>query len=354
MDGWFGETAGGVLAALGWTVLALIVVAAGIAVYRKVSGQPMSFSISPRTPRHRISVIDTAVIDRQHRLVLVRRDSVEHLILIGGSRDMVVESNIPAAQAQPNPIPEVRAVETNGEHRPPQREARQQPRPSQQRPPQQPRPQSVESARRPAPERTAPPAAAVAAPAAAVAPQPPEPVPSPPPLHQEPHAVEASPAIPMPREVVLTPPVDIATSEAFDVAPIRSSVTEKDPALVPVEEESIAQAMPEPSIDFAPQQAPSIDDLPSAHQEPRRADPMWSLRFEAETVGNLAELASQPPEPQVAELDPAPDMDDALLRELELALDTGRSDRPRPDSEPRQALHDEMDRLLGELAGERR
>ncbi len=355
MDGWFGETAVGVLAALGWTVLALLVVAAGIAIYRRLSGQPMSFSISPRAPRHRISVIDTAVIDRQHRLVLVRRDAVEHLILIGGSRDMVVESNIPAAQPQPNPVPEVRAIERNGDQRPQQREARQQPRTAPQRPPQQqPRPQAVEATRRQAPERAAPAETPIAAPVAATVPAPAEPEFVPQPSRIEQQAVEAPPVIPMPREVVLTPPVDIATAEAFDVAPIRSSLTDKDPALVPVEEEPIALSMPEPSIDFAPQQAPSIDDLPPAHQEPRRADPMWSLRFDAEPVANLAELSPPPAPAQVVEPDPAPEMDDALLRELELTLDTGRSDRPRPDAEPRQALHDEMDRLLGELAGERR
>lgn len=353
MDGWFGETAGGVLAALGWTVLALLVVAAAVAVYRKLRGQPMSFSISPRTPRHRISVVDTAVIDRQHRLVLVRRDSVEHLILIGGSRDMVVESNIPAAQPQPNPVPDVRPVERNGEQRAQQRESRPQPRPAPQRPAQQPRPQPEQTQRRtPPPERqpeiaVAPQAAPVmAAPIAQAVPSEHQPA-------DEPQASPASPPIHMPREVTLTPPVDIATSEAFDVAPIRSSLTDKDPALVPVEEEPVARAMPEPSIDFAPQQAPSIDDAPPAHHEPRRADPMWSLSFDAEPVANLAELTPQPAREAPA-LDPAPEMDDALLRELELTLDTGRSDRPRPDSEPRQALHDEMDRLLGELAGERR
>lgn len=47
-----------------------------------------------RNRKARLAVMDATAIDNYRRLVLVRRDDVEHLILIGGSADVVVESNI--------------------------------------------------------------------------------------------------------------------------------------------------------------------------------------------------------------------------------------------------------------------
>lgn len=44
----------------------------------------------------RLSVIDSMAIDPKRQLVLVRRDNVEHLVLLGGSTDLVVETDIPA------------------------------------------------------------------------------------------------------------------------------------------------------------------------------------------------------------------------------------------------------------------
>jgi hypothetical protein len=42
----------------------------------------------------RLAVIDAAAVDGRRRLVLVRRDNVEHLLMIGGPTDIVVEPNI--------------------------------------------------------------------------------------------------------------------------------------------------------------------------------------------------------------------------------------------------------------------
>jgi len=42
----------------------------------------------------RLAVIDAAPVDGRRRLVLVRRDNVEHLLMIGGPSDFVVEQNI--------------------------------------------------------------------------------------------------------------------------------------------------------------------------------------------------------------------------------------------------------------------
>ncbi len=47
-----------------------------------------------RNRKARLSIMDAAAIDTHRRLVLVRRDDVEHLLLIGGNSDIVVESDI--------------------------------------------------------------------------------------------------------------------------------------------------------------------------------------------------------------------------------------------------------------------
>ncbi|WP_051231519.1 flagellar biosynthetic protein FliO [Kaistia adipata] len=46
----------------------------------------------------RLAVLDALPIDQRRRLILVRRDNVEHLILIGGPADVVVEPGIQRAQ----------------------------------------------------------------------------------------------------------------------------------------------------------------------------------------------------------------------------------------------------------------
>lgn len=76
----------------------------------------------------RLMVLDAAAIDPKRRLVLIRRDDVEHLIMIGGPSDIVIETGItdrlkPAAvasrvvQVADEPIVS-RAVAPIPEHRP--------------------------------------------------------------------------------------------------------------------------------------------------------------------------------------------------------------------------------------------
>ena len=81
-------------------LLAFIVVLAvlGIGGYlmRRLTGGTMSIS-GPRGRQPRLAVIDAASVDGRRRLVLIRRDNVEHLLLIGGPTDIVVEPNIDKA-----------------------------------------------------------------------------------------------------------------------------------------------------------------------------------------------------------------------------------------------------------------
>lgn len=66
-----------------------------------------TFISGGRNALPRLAVQDAAPVDSHRRLVLVRRDDVEHLLLIGGNTDIVVEQNIrpggPAQRAAPEP-----------------------------------------------------------------------------------------------------------------------------------------------------------------------------------------------------------------------------------------------------------
>jgi hypothetical protein len=53
----------------------------------------------------RLAVIDAAAVDSRRRLVLIRRDNVEHLLMIGGPSDIVVEPNIVRASPAREQVP---------------------------------------------------------------------------------------------------------------------------------------------------------------------------------------------------------------------------------------------------------
>ena len=77
-------------------VLALIGVAAWL-VRRFATNRLGANPNRGRMPR--LAVIDAAAVDGRRRLVLVRRDNVEHLLMIGGPSDIVVEPNIVRAMS---------------------------------------------------------------------------------------------------------------------------------------------------------------------------------------------------------------------------------------------------------------
>src|SRR5437868_9229437 len=64
-----------------------------------------------RSRQPRLAVIDAAAVDSRRRLVLIRRDNVEHLLMIGGPSDVVVEANIvrAAAPQRDGPVPRAAA-----------------------------------------------------------------------------------------------------------------------------------------------------------------------------------------------------------------------------------------------------
>jgi flagellar protein FliO/FliZ len=58
-----------------------------------VTGRPSAHGfLRPRD--RRLGVVETAAVDARRKLILVRRDDVEHLIITGGPVDMVIETGI--------------------------------------------------------------------------------------------------------------------------------------------------------------------------------------------------------------------------------------------------------------------
>jgi flagellar protein FliO/FliZ len=55
-----------------------------------------------RSGRRRLAVVESLMVDGKRRLVLLRRDSAEHLVLLGPGADVVIETHI-ATPAKPAP-----------------------------------------------------------------------------------------------------------------------------------------------------------------------------------------------------------------------------------------------------------
>lgn len=154
-----------------WTLAALaalVVVLVAVKLVRRASSG--TFVAGGRNRKTRLAIMDATAVDSHRRLVLVRRDDVEHLLLIGGASDLVVEQNI--RLLQPARRPAEGAVQAAPRPRPAEAPAPPQPRqPQPATPTVQPRPTPVTqrphepvSQVRPI-QRTAPPAVATPPPA---------------------------------------------------------------------------------------------------------------------------------------------------------------------------------------------
>ena len=161
---WLDSVAGpGYVAAILWTFAALILLVVVLLVIKVVRNLTFgTFVAGGRNRKTRLAVMDATAVDSHRRLVLVRRDDIEHLILIGGPTDVVVERDIRLA------TPRRPALTGDGGQQQQQTAA--------------PRPRAPQPAPAPAPARQAPaqPVAQPAQPAAAARPRPaPAPAPRP-------------------------------------------------------------------------------------------------------------------------------------------------------------------------------
>jgi hypothetical protein len=89
------ELSSGLRWIIAFAVVLLLVALLGFFL-RRMSGGRLKFKGQggTRTRQPRLGVVDVYDLDRQRQLILVRRDNVEHLVMIGGASDVVVETNI--------------------------------------------------------------------------------------------------------------------------------------------------------------------------------------------------------------------------------------------------------------------
>ncbi len=92
---------------LAFLIVLGLIGAAAWAVRRFGSGRHGGAGQRGRQPR--LAVIDHASVDARRRLILIRRDNVEHLLLIGGPTDVVIEPNIVRAMPASREAPAARA-----------------------------------------------------------------------------------------------------------------------------------------------------------------------------------------------------------------------------------------------------
>jgi flagellar biogenesis protein FliO len=309
-------------------VLALIGVAAWV-VRRYANNRLGANTQRGRMPR--LAVIDAAAVDGRRRLVLVRRDNVEHLLMIGGPSDIVVEPNIvrampnrdqmaprPAVGEQPPriaPLPDAAWSEeaaradsrSTDDHHPEPQMPEPPPRPA--------RPSFADEVRRPAPpsmpERRGDPLTGFAPESISGRPEP-----------APPRLPRSEPLMPRPQRELPKPPAREA-SPAREAPPIREVLPVRD---APAVRETPARA---PERAAAPPPAPPPAPAPSSADQ------------------NLAEMAQRL---EAALRRPAEPVAPPVAPETPPAR-TARSEPPVPAPAPQKSgfenLEDEMASLLG-------
>ncbi len=90
-----------------WAVILLGLILAGIGaiawLIKRTGLVPGVFGL--RRNGRRLRVVEVTAVDVKRKLVLVRRDDTEHLILLGVQSDLVVESGIPANEDHLSEVP---------------------------------------------------------------------------------------------------------------------------------------------------------------------------------------------------------------------------------------------------------
>lgn len=85
--------------------LVILVLLMGAALlFRRLVGRGLSVAARTAKPgrQPRLGIVDIYELDRQRQLILLRRDNVEHLLLVGGPNDVVVERNVQRAARLPS------------------------------------------------------------------------------------------------------------------------------------------------------------------------------------------------------------------------------------------------------------
>jgi flagellar protein FliO/FliZ len=92
-------------------VLGLILALAWIA--RRMNLVPGAIKLSKGGPR-RLAIVEISAVDAKRRLVLVRRDNVEHLLLLGPTNETVIEIGIKPPETFSNALSADKAANNTG------------------------------------------------------------------------------------------------------------------------------------------------------------------------------------------------------------------------------------------------
>lgn len=351
--------------AAGGVAVALLVLVGVLWLIRNRAPSP--FVRGGKGRQQRLQVLDAAAIDARRRIVLIRRDGVEHLVMIGGPTDIVIESGIgdlsKLSVAQPSiaaPTP-LEAVTAGEPTRPtPQLESPPEPARLASRPPE-----------RPAQLAPSPVQAAIKAPEAAVTeprpqqqPEPPRQASPAPIVAAEPSFAAAEPQAPQTSAPVMAPSAPVAAppapaarieptvferQEEVEAASIldaaRNRVLTPQPELPPEVMTASAPKTPNP---FPPPPILVQDAYSETHDDPapeivppRKPNSDFESILEAEMSNTLtAERAPQPTvQPPVQRPQPEPAAPQQR-RDPEMAPITGGD----------AALQKEVARIFGEMS----
>lgn len=99
-----------------WAICLLFVIALilGLALIVKKFALPQNAG-SPlfgKSKKSRLQIMETLALDHKSRLVLLRRDDVEHLIVIGPTNETLIETGIKSPQNN-KPFPDVNSADNH-------------------------------------------------------------------------------------------------------------------------------------------------------------------------------------------------------------------------------------------------
>jgi flagellar protein FliO/FliZ len=283
-------------------------------VFRRFSGDRAGAPAARGGRQPRLAVIDAAVVDNRRRMVLIRRDNVEHLIMIGGPTDVVVEQNIVRA------VPVAPPREPPGPRAPAEPAAR---APADTRSP-------MEGMRPVASPEIAP---RVLTPRAEPADRAPRPFEPRRPAREAPRELVRPPRAPAPsRGDLEPPPIDVhpapptADANLADMAQrleaaLRRPGAAREPLAAPETPPSEARAKPQAAEPAAPTASPSAPtaspSTPAPPPSPPPAAAAGGTPPQAKPASPPAAAATATPEPKPARTEPSPATQKSVLDSLE-------------------------------------